>query len=163
MRSTPLLRRPAARAAALVALTAALLSGVSAPATAATASLECPATVRLTSPRAEAAGLPAGTEIVLDQSPLRLTGHNVFDGPPAQGAALMPQSDKPAKGGKGQGGSTAVWAFEGDYPQGKFLACDYAGGAVRVVQRVDDAVKRCTAQSSTSKNPATLQTRFQCD
>ncbi|GKS89581.1 STY0301 family protein [Acidovorax sp. SUPP2539] len=158
MRSTPLLRRPAARAAALVALTAALFSGVSAPAIAATASLECPATVRLTSPRAEAAGLPAGTEIVLDQSPLRLTGHNVFDGPPAQGAVLMPQSDKP-----GRGGATAVWNFEGDYPQGKFLACDYAGGAVRVVQRVDDAVKRCTARSSTTKNPATLQTRFQCE
>lgn len=158
MRSTPLLRRPAARAAALVALTAALFSGVSAPAIAATASLDCPATVRLTSPRAEAAGLPAGTEIVLDQRPLRLTGHNVFDGPPAQGAVLMPQSDKP-----GKGGATAVWHFEGDYPQGKFLACDYAGGAVRVVQRVDDAVKRCTARSSTTKNPATLQTRFQCE
>ncbi|WOI46247.1 STY0301 family protein [Acidovorax sp. BLS4] len=158
MRSTPLLRRPAARAAALVALTAALFSGVSAPAIAATASLDCPATVRLTSPRAEAAGLPAGTEIVLDQRPLRLTGHNVFDGPPAQGAVLMPQSDKP-----GKGGATAVWNFEGDYPQGKFLACDYAGGAVRVVQRVDDAVKRCTARSSTTKNPATLQTRFQCE
>ncbi len=158
MRPAPLLRRPAARRAVLAFALAAAAAGLSAPALAATASLDCPATVRLTSPRAEAAGLPAGTEVVLDQSPLRLSGHNVFDGPPAQGAVLMPQSDKP-----GKGGSTAVWKFDGDYPQGKFLACDYAGGAVRVVQRVDDAVKRCTAQSSTTKNPATLQTRFQCE
>ncbi|MDA8454942.1 hypothetical protein M4R22_09220 [Acidovorax sp. GBBC 3334] len=157
MRHTPLPRRLAARPAAFV-LAAAVLSG---PALAAPKALECPATVRLASPRAEATGLPAGTEVVLSQSPLRLTGHNVFDGPPAQGAALMPQSEKPAKGGKGP--STAVWAFEGDYPQGKFLACDYAEGAVRVVQRVDDAVKRCTSTSSTSKNPATLQTRFACE
>jgi len=158
MRPATLLRRATSRASALSLSAVAIAALHVVPATAATAALECPATLRLTSPRAEAANLPAGTEIVLDQRPLRLTGHNVFDGPPTQGAALMPQSDKPAKGG-----STAVWSFEGDYPHGKFLSCDYAGGAVRMVQRVGDAVKRCTSQSSTSKNPATLQTRFQCE
>ncbi|GEM_PF-1675816 len=128
------------------------------------ATLECPATVRLDAPKASASGLPAGTEIVLAASPLRLTGYNFFDGPPAQGAALVPTSDKPAKGGKGgKGDATATWVFDGDYPQGKFASCDYAGGTVRVVQRMDDAAKRCTATSRTAGDPPALQVRFRCE
>lgn len=128
------------------------------------AALECPATVRLDAPKASASGIPAGTEIVVDARPLRLTGYNFFDGPPAQGAALVPTSDKPAKGAKGvKGESTATWVFEGDYPQGKFASCDYAGGTVRLVQRMDDAAKRCMATSRTAGNPSVLQVRFRCE
>lgn len=133
-------------------------------AAASAATLECPATVRLDAPKASASGVPAGTEIVLDARPLRLTGYNFFDGPPAQGAALVPTSDKPARGAKGgKGESTATWVFEGDYPQGKFAACDYAGGTVRLVQRMDDAAKRCMATSRTAGNPSVLQVRFRCE
>ncbi|WCM93199.1 hypothetical protein M5C99_00245 [Acidovorax sp. NCPPB 2350] len=143
------------RMLAALALAAAGAPGM---ASAASTTLECPATVRLSAPKAEASGLPAGTEISLSQKALPLSGANVFDGPPAQEAALIPQSDKP-----GKAGSTATWTFEGDYPQGKFVSCDYAGGTVRVAQRVDDAAKRCTATTRTSKNPPRLQARFQCD
>ena len=128
------------------------------------ATLECPATVRLDAPKASAPGVPAGTEIVLDARPLRLTGYNFFDGPPAQGAALVSTSDRPAKGAKGgRGESTATWVFEGDYPQGKFASCDYAGGTVRLVQRMDDAAKRCMATSRTAGTPSVLQVRFRCE
>jgi len=162
--------RSAALALFLIAGTA-LAGAATATPTAATgtaaapaAALECPATVRLDAPKASASGLPAGTEIVLDARPLRLTGYNFFDGPPAQGAALVPTSDKPAKGEKGgKGDSTATWVFEGDYPQGKFASCDYAGGTVRLVQRMDDAAKRCTATSRTAGNPPVLQVRFRCE
>lgn len=162
--------RSAALALFLVAgtgLAGAATTPASAPngtAAAPAAALECPATVRLDAPKASASGLPAGTEIVLDARPLRLTGYNFFDGPPAQGAALVPTSDKPAKGAKGgKGDSTATWVFEGDYPQGKFASCDYAGGTVRVVQRMDDAAKRCMATSRTAGNPSVLQVRFRCE
>lgn len=151
---------PAGRSVAL----ALLLMAATGTAPASAATLECPATVRLDAPKASASGVPAGTEIVLDASPLRLTGYNFFDGPPAQGAALVPTSDKPAKGAKGgKGESTATWVFEGDYPQGKFASCDYAGGTVRLVQRMDDAAKRCMATSRTAGNPSVLQVRFRCE
>ncbi|WP_353618400.1 STY0301 family protein [Paracidovorax avenae] len=151
---------PAGRSVAL----ALLLMAATGTASASAATLECPATVRLDAPKASASGVPAGTEIVLDASPLRLTGYNFFDGPPAQGAALVPTSDKPAKGAKGgKGESTATWVFEGDYPQGKFASCDYAGGTVRLVQRMDDAAKRCMAMSRTAGNPSVLQVRFRCE
>lgn len=70
----------------------------------------------------------------------------------------MPHSDKP-----GKDGSTAVWTFEGDYSQGKYLSCDYAGGVVRMAQRADDAVKLCTVVSRKSGKPAALQVRFRCE
>lgn len=161
--------RSATLACLLVAATG--LPGAAAAATpngtAASAALECPATVQLEAPRATASGLPAGTEIVLDARPLRLTGYNFFDGPPAQGAALVPTSDKPGKGTKGAKGakseSTATWVFEGDYPQGKFASCDYAGGTVRLVRRMDDGAKRCTATSRTAGDPPALQVQFRCE
>ncbi|AVS72680.1 STY0301 family protein [Paracidovorax cattleyae] len=157
MTPSPAPRSQAGRPSLLAILLLAA-AGLPGAAMAAPTTLECPATVQLDAPRATASGLPAGTDIVLDTRPLRLTGYNLFDGPPAQGAALVPQSDKP-----GKGGSTAMWSFEGDYPQGKFLSCDYAGGTVRLVQRTDDAVKRCTAVSRTSGKPSVLQVRFQCE
>ncbi len=156
MTSAHLLRSTGWSAAFAVVIFAA--SGVPNTAVAASTMLECPATIQLNEPRATASGLPAGAEIVLDANPLRLTGYNVFDGPPVREAALMPHSDKP-----GKDGSTAVWTFEGDYSQGKYLSCDYAGGVVRMAQRADDAVKRCTVVSRKSGKPAALQVRFRCE
>lgn len=157
MTSACLLRRSPGWSTALAVVIFAV-TGMPNTAVAASTTLECPPTVQLNEPRASASSLPAGAEIVLDANPLRLTGYNVFDGPLIREAALMPQSDKP-----GKGGSTAVWTFEGDYSQGKFLSCDYAGGVVRMAQRVDDAVKRCTVVSRKSGKPAVLQVRFQCE
>lgn len=120
--------------------------------------LECPPTVQLSSASAEAGGLPAGAALSLTRSPMRLSGIGMYDGPPEQGAALMPQSDKARKAG-----STTLWAFEGDYPQGRFASCDYAGGAVRVVLRIDDAAKACTATTQDNRAQRTLAARFQCE
>lgn len=158
--------RSAALACFLIAATGlpGAATAATATGTAGSATLECPATVQLEAPRATASGLPAGTEIVLDTRPLRLTGYNFFDGPPAQGAALVPTSDKPGKGTKGaKSESTATWVFEGDYPQGKFASCDYAGGTVRLVQRMNDGAKRCMATSRTPGDPPALQVQFRCE
>ncbi|SFD74883.1 STY0301 family protein [Paracidovorax konjaci] len=136
----------------------ALFTQASLAATPSPTALACPASIQLSSAHLEASGLPTGTTLSVDRTPLPLSGSNVFSGPPEQAGALMPTATT-----KGKGGNRAVWEFEGSYPEGKFISCDYAGGTVRVVRRVDDAAKRCTSTSSTTKNPPALQTQFQCE
>ncbi|MFI8619138.1 STY0301 family protein [Acidovorax sp. NPDC077693] len=148
--------RPSAHFASLI-ITATAITALASGEIGATELLECPATVRLTSPFIQGENLPSGTRILVDTRPLQLTGYNVFDGPPAQGAALIPHTDRPR-----HGKSIATWNFEGDFPYGKFLSCDYAGGTVRLVKRVNDVVKQCTSQSNVVNAQNPLQIKFQC-
>lgn len=99
---------------------------------------------------------PAFTPWVSDTA-LMLTGASAFDGPPEQGAALKPASDK-----RVAGGSTVVWHFEGKFEAGKWLSCDYAQGLVRLAVQVDAATTRCEARTRINKAPARPAVMLAC-
>lgn len=117
----------------------------------------CPAQLRLNSATVTVnPPAPAFTPSVSDM-PLALTGASAFDGPPEQGAALKPVSDK-----RSAGGSTTVWHFEGSFEAGKWLSCDYAQGLVRLAVQVDAAATRCEARTAAAKAPARVTVTLAC-
>lgn len=72
-------------------------------------------------------------------SPLPLTAAGFMQAPPSMRADLKPSATTKTKSG-----IVVEWVFEGDYPQGKWLSCDYAGGAVSLAKRIPDAVSVCS-------------------
>jgi hypothetical protein len=65
-----------------------------------------------------------------------LASVGLFDGPPAQGAAL-----KPARAD----GARVTWQLEPPYLQGLWLQCVYADGALTLSRQLDAASTTCTA------------------
>jgi hypothetical protein len=123
-------------------------------------SFVCPELVRISSGSVVLDSVPSGYEAIISKAPIRLSGINVFDGPPEQGAALMPYSEK-SNSKKLE--TMSVWKFEGNYPQGKFISCDYAKGLVRVVAQTNDSVISCTAKTEVVKPHNTMKAYFVCE
>lgn len=119
--------------------------------------ISCPETVRVASATLESSDVPAGHKVIVSKSPVRLTGINAFNGPPEDGAVLVPKSERSSRSA-----STATWKFEGDYPQGKFVSCDYAQGLIRVAARLEDTVSTCTGSTRPTKPYNTLGASFHC-
>ena len=113
----------------------------------------CPATVRLASGVVAAEDIPAGAESLISTSIIRLSGNNLYDGPPSEGATLMPTSTK---------SNTATWILAGKYPQGIWMSCDYAEGLVKIIKRTVDSVTTCVATTKIMNPQHTLETRFDC-
>jgi hypothetical protein len=113
----------------------------------------CPATVRLASGVVVAEDIPAGSESLVSSAIIRLSGNNLYDGPPIEGAVLMPTSTK---------ASTATWVLSDKHPQGIWMSCDYAEGLVKLVKRAADSVTSCVATTKITKPQNTLETRFAC-
>lgn len=116
-------------------------------------SYSCPATVRLASGSLVQEDIPAGYESLVSSSIIRLSGNNLYDGPPKEGAALKPTSSK---------GNVATWILPGKYPQGVWISCDYADGLVKIIARTSDSVTSCIATSEKVKPHNTLAVRFVC-
>lgn len=116
-------------------------------------SLVCPESIRVSSATVTLESVPAGFDVHVPKSLLRLTGFNVYDGPPEQGAALKPHSEK--------SGNT-LWRFEGGYPQGVFVSCDYSNGVVRLTRRASDSVASCSAKTEVVKPQRSMKVRFVC-
>ena len=115
--------------------------------------ISCPDTIRFASVNIEENAIPSGYGVLTSGRSIKLTGENMYDGPPEREASLIPRSEKSR-----QGEEVAVWKFEGEYPLGKFISCDYAYGLVRLTRRVDDAASSCSAVSAPRK-----ATRFNCE
>ncbi len=115
----------------------------------------CPARVHLESGRVAAGDVPASYKATVDPMPLPLSGVSIYDGPPEQGAALVPTS-------AGRNGDRSTWAFAGTYPDGKWLSCDYANGLVHLSIRADDASVSCDAVATKSGDPKILRGTFTC-
>lgn len=114
----------------------------------------CPATVRLASATVAAEDVPAGYEAWVSDSIIRLSGNNLYDGPPRYMAQLKPDFSK---------GNATTWMLHpGNYPQGVWVSCDYAGGLVTIASRVSDAATSCVATTETVKPHNTLAVRFVC-
>lgn len=122
-------------------------------------SFVCPEAVHLASASLTADSIPPGFSTATSTAPIRLSGINMFDGPPEQGAALIPfQEEHSAK----KKVTVSSWKFDSSYPQGKFASCDYANGILRVVIRTDDTVKSCVAKTEIVKPYGTIKASFNC-
>lgn len=71
--------------------------------------------------------------------PLSLSAAGFMQGEPSLQADLKPTSVR-----KTATGIVSTWKFAGPYPHGKWLSCDYAGGAVTLSQRIPDASSECS-------------------
>jgi len=113
----------------------------------------CPEKVQLSAGSFTVTNVPAGFKSVISNSPIRLTGINMFDGPPEEEAALLPTKEN---------GDVSVWKFEGTYESGKWLSCDYVEGLIRVTTRVADTSVQCSVTAKKSGSPLILRARFVC-
>jgi hypothetical protein len=79
--------------------------------------------------------------------PLLLTAAGFMQGQPSTRADLKPFST--ARSGSG---SVVKWKFEGPYPEGKWLSCEYAQGAVSLARRIDDSFTECSVTYRKTKH-----------
>ncbi len=120
--------------------------------------LDCPATIALDSATIKEKNLGVGFSVLVSDKSLLLSGANVFDGPPEDGAVLK------AKNQVKQGAvETLFWQFDGVYPQGKWISCDYAEGFVRLAIKIDDASTRCKVLVGKRNKPEKLTLQFKCE
>ena len=123
-----------------IALVVASLS--SAPSWAAD-SLSCPPHISLNPAEVNADSLPARFKPITPPSAqanavLRLSGLSVYDGPPEEGAVLMPDS-----GMETRSGQELKWQLNPAHPT--WVSCDYAQGQVRLATLITGQPRGCTA------------------
>jgi hypothetical protein len=100
----------------------------------------CPSHIDISSGTVQVNALPEGFDTLVSQTTGSLTGSNVYYGHPKKQAALIPTSTS-------DHGNASTWKFEGDFPEGKWLSCDYEQGFARLVRRIDDTAKSCTSKN----------------
>ncbi len=100
------------------------------------AQVECPLTLQVQAMSLVA--VPSGFTPVEPVGLVRLSGGNLYDGPPQQEATLKPFSQQSTKQNR-----SMIWKLQGDYPDGKWFSCDYAQGTLRIARRLADASKEC--------------------
>ena len=110
-------------------------------------SIECPSEIPI-----EHIQISASTDAWVQRikSPMPLTSAGFMQAPPEKMAYLKPSSTIERKN------STAViWKFEGDYPLGKWLTCEYANGVVSKSKEIDKNLTECVVTyDKKSKNHA---------
>lgn len=77
----------------------------------------------------------------------------VFDGPPEQRASLQPGASSR---------NTSSWTFEGSYPQGIWLQCSYAGGALMLSRRLPKVPAVCIANYPKMSKGRPVSVLFDC-
>lgn len=115
----------------------------------------CPDRIRLTSGIINTEDIPSGYKPLIASSSILLTGANMFDGPPEEGAVLKPFLVS-------ANGAVIKWILDGPYENGKWLSCDYADGLIRLVTKAKDATTTCVATIKASKPHNILTIRFDC-
>jgi hypothetical protein len=65
---------------------------------------------------------------------------------------------KPVKSSK----TFATWIFEGEYPKGKWISCEYGQGAVKLYAEVPGNTRSCTLVKQPETNKTNFQARFSC-
>ena len=113
----------------------------------------CPSRVHVASGTLAPADVPAGFQATFSDSQVWLTGYSLFEGPPAQGAALVPDSGH---------GLTATWNFAAPAAEGFWLSCDYANGLIHLAVRAADKATSCRASFSKSGDPKMPHAEFTC-
>lgn len=98
--------------------------------------VECPPTLQVQA--MSLVDVPVGFTPVEPVGLVRLSGGNLYDGPPQQEAALKPFSQQTTKQTR-----SVTWKLQGEYPDGKWFSCDYAQGTLRIARRLEDASTEC--------------------
>lgn len=128
---------------------------IASAACAADESIVCPRRADVGSGSVAAKSTPEGFEPFVADASLLLTGVSVFDGPPQEGATLVPTAET----GKG---TTIRWDLEGASPVGTWVSCDHAYGVYRLVRKLKSPVAICTASVKRSGSPSFLDANFRC-
>lgn len=117
--------------------------------------LICPERVRLDSGTVAAADLPASASALVTSAPQWLSSVSVFNGPPAEGAELMPAN-------AGKNDSKIVWRIEAPSAQDIWLACNYGSQVARVVMKAGGTPAQCEAQMTRGGSPRVLRATLSC-
>ena len=119
--------------------------------------MTCPSHVKLESVSVKTTEATEGFTSSATRTAQRLTGFNLFDGPPEQEGSL-----KPTRTIRSVSGEISYWKFDAGAADGVWMTCDYAEGAVRLVARVSPSASSCEAVAQRRANPNRLEVRFQC-
>jgi hypothetical protein len=87
------------------------------------------------------------------EMPLWLSNVGVYDGPVIQNAALVPDQQKNQEN---------LWLFTDTNGNGKFIACEYGNGLIKLSQAVSSATKRCSVKAAKAKNYQGISAEFIC-
>ena len=117
--------------------------------------LRCPDKVRLASGSVVSEDVPPGYKPLVSNSIVRLTGVTVYDGPPEDGAVLMPSSFS-------KSGEKIKWILVGTNEKGTWVSCDYSNGLIRLVKQIGEPTTTCTATIKKTEPHKTLDARFTC-
>ncbi len=85
--------------------------------------------------------------------PAPLVSMGLFSGPPSQGAMLQPTTAN---------GISVSWTLEPPYPQGIWLQCDYAGGALTLQKPLSTIPKTCVAKYGKAQTVKPRSIEFSC-
>lgn len=116
--------------------------------------LSCPERVRVKG-AVVAADLPSSTATLVTSTPQLLSSVSIFDGPPEEGAELLPTND-------GKNSSKIVWRIGSPSAQGVWLACNYGSQVARVVMKATGTPVLCEAQMTRSGSPQLLRASLSC-
>ncbi len=122
----------------------------------------CPEVVSISAGRLAEDSIPNGYQGLISSAPIRLSGGNLFDGPPNQEAVLVPTFEHPAASKQLPFKDSATWMIEGGASQGLFISCDYGGGVARLFSKISGVVSSCVMKSERVKPHSTLNVEFVC-
>lgn len=118
--------------------------------------VSCPETIALEAATVRIESASTNFSPYVEKSTIRLSGMSAFDGPPSEGASLVPNSISQDK-------SRITWNFSAGHVQNGWLSCDYSEGLVRLTRKVTSSTKRCVAMVSITGPGRVLRGRFECD
>jgi hypothetical protein len=119
--------------------------------------LTCPSSVRLESPRLAQDAAHSNFEGLVADRPIFLDGLSVYDGPPAQGAALKPASSRK----KGPAELT-TWTLQGPFSSGKWFVCSYGRGLAQLAHKLPDALGTCTGETAATEVKGRIAVTLRC-
>ena len=117
--------------------------------------VKCPTRIHLESGQVVLKEVPANFKVGIPQSSFLLFSFGAYDGPPERQASLKPNYKTNSR--------ASGWKFEGDFPGGKWLSCDYAEGLIQLGFRLDDSIKQCVGIFKHTKNPKLPEAEFRCE
>jgi len=108
--------------------------------------LSCPENVELSAATFKTTPQIEQWKPVFQGGKLSLTAAG-FSGGPAEDQAFL----KPYSSAENKSGSRVTWKFEGDYPKGKWLNCDYGGNVASLSKAIPEKTKECVVSYKAKK------------
>lgn len=86
---------------------------------------------------------------------LRLTAVGMMAGAPASKLELKPEASQTSRPQR----TVETWDLRGDFPEGKWISCQYGEDAVRLSRRFDDKVTSCSVTTAKNTGLAVIDAR----